>query len=587
MPIEKPKKPTELIPRAFGGIKNNFSDDLQSTGFEPNIPQTYNGDNLNYHLDATGKELDYVEKVVDFINQAPVNHVPFVNENNQLDYVNKDELGGGGLEIGDVGIAPLGIDETKGKRRYLNGQIIIQDQYAIFSEKVKSAIAQYPTLGCTEQEWQTIATKSVGGQCGKFVIDEEEGTIRLPKIIMPIQGLTDLSKLAEIVKAGLPDHTHTLLGGKSYSGTANNALGNGTNNAKASLQAIQYASENNSIYGKSDTVQQEQIQYPYFIQVATGAETEDNIVNTLELNNPFVLLEPKFFESEVYNVSWLLANGTYNGSSAVHPSAYQALLVENNAEVAIGSIVTLPIGTEYTKRGLSVKLSTDSDITDYDFVVNTSDETFRLPTKVNLASGKAVVGNGMTLGLTDGINNGGLYDPSGNDFQLYTGAYGTQAGSTTSTMGTTNVGSIGVTTDPTKSGIETSDSNLYLYFYVGETVQNANLINAGRIEEKLSNIIPQNSELITSYGVPDYSAGVGITANTNFTCPTNGVIAGEVSAASNGYCKIIINDINVMQVGSEANQRCRGPFYAQVKKGDVVYLLFSGNANIPLSKFFP
>ena len=117
MPLEKPKKPTELVPRAFGGIKNNFSDDLQSTGFEPNIPQTYNGDNLNYHLDATGKELDYVEKVVDFINQAPVNHVPFVNENNQLDYVNKDELGGGGLEIGDIGIAPLGIDESKGKSR--------------------------------------------------------------------------------------------------------------------------------------------------------------------------------------------------------------------------------------------------------------------------------------------------------------------------------------------------------------------------------------------------------------------------------------------------------------------------------------
>ena len=33
------------------------------------------------------------------------------------------------LEIGDIGIAPLGIDETKGKRRYLNGQVIIQDQY--------------------------------------------------------------------------------------------------------------------------------------------------------------------------------------------------------------------------------------------------------------------------------------------------------------------------------------------------------------------------------------------------------------------------------------------------------------------------
>ena len=45
---------------------------------------------------------------------------------------------------------------------------------------------------------------------------------------------------------------------------------------------------------------------------------------------------------------------------------------------------------------------------------------------------------------------------------------------------------IGITTDSTKSGIETSDNGLYLYFYVGETVQNANLINAGRIEEKLT-----------------------------------------------------------------------------------------------------
>ena len=311
MPLEKPKKPTELVPRAFGGIKNNFSDDLQSTGFEPNIPQTYNGDNLNYHLDATGKELDYVEKVVDFINQAPVNHAVFVNENNQLDYVNKNELGGGGLEIGDIGIAPLGIDETKGKRRYLNGQIIVQDQYVKFSEKLKTAKELYPTLVCTEQEWQTISTMSVGGQCGKFVIDDEAGTIRLPKIIMPIQGLTDLSKLAQIVDAGLPSHKHTR-GTMDITGSIGSSIGSGsaqsgvfrsksgaftlatsvsktyhvgandftsvytTANFKASNAWTGSTSvPDNKIYGNSTTVQQEQIQYPYFIQVATGSETED------------------------------------------------------------------------------------------------------------------------------------------------------------------------------------------------------------------------------------------------------------------------------------------------------------------------
>ena len=35
-------------------------------------------------------------------------------------------IGGAGLKIGDIGIAPLGIDETDNCRRYLNGQVILQ-----------------------------------------------------------------------------------------------------------------------------------------------------------------------------------------------------------------------------------------------------------------------------------------------------------------------------------------------------------------------------------------------------------------------------------------------------------------------------
>lgn len=71
-----------------------------------------------------------------------------------------------------------------------------------------------------------------------------------------------------------------------------------------------------------------------------------------------------------------------SGNLSINPGAYQALLVENNAEVAIGSTVTLPNGINYTKQGLSVKLSTET-YTDYDFVVNPADETFRLPIKPN------------------------------------------------------------------------------------------------------------------------------------------------------------------------------------------------------------
>ena len=85
MAIDKSIKPANLVPRSFGGEKNNFSDDLIASGFEPNTPETYNGDNLNYQLDATGKELDYCEKVVDYINGLGVGKTPIVNANNKLD----------------------------------------------------------------------------------------------------------------------------------------------------------------------------------------------------------------------------------------------------------------------------------------------------------------------------------------------------------------------------------------------------------------------------------------------------------------------------------------------------------------------
>lgn len=92
MAIDKPQKPSSLLPRSFGGEKNNFSDDLIASGFEPNTRETYNGDNLNYQLDATGKELDYCEKVIDYLVNMPVNNIPLVNSNNKLDYIDKNTM---------------------------------------------------------------------------------------------------------------------------------------------------------------------------------------------------------------------------------------------------------------------------------------------------------------------------------------------------------------------------------------------------------------------------------------------------------------------------------------------------------------
>ena len=436
-----------------------------------------------------------------------------------------------GLEVGDIGIAPLGIDETKGLRRYLNGSVLdVNSNTQEFVNKLQSAALLYPSLVCTEEEWQTIAESSVGGQCGKFAqqfeqeaavieapasgivifgrvnyagtYDEmscnvycvpkapdaimagdqvyiynpatgeigdmyagwtvysysQEGnnititnkardtynfsitfsvfggetlplfeavacyglgypgngplliyfegdvpmkggylyhcdanslgvpqntelitdvvvsdttytittdktaateynkngsgaivkkqmidvlsSVRLPKIVMPIQGLTDMTKLGEIVETGLPNITGSfflsqMLASDNASGALTlqkTKIGYGGRNGGSNYFDYTYsfdASDSNPIYGNSSTVQQEQIQYPYFIQIATGQETQVNITNEIELNNPFFLGMSQYFEAEPNNLSWLKSAGQWN-SKAVYPDYYNWLLQEKN-----------------------------------------------------------------------------------------------------------------------------------------------------------------------------------------------------------------------------------------------------------------
>lgn len=398
--------------------------------------------------------------------------------------------GGGGLEIGDIGFTQMAIDETKGKRRILNGQLIIQDQYVQFTNIIKNSVALNPDLACTESEWQTELTMSPNGICYKYVIDDEAGTIRLPKypayLDLSVNGAKTVDVFGTGNALGLTDGS-TNAGLKSTNGSTTSAMvslyqkaigtvasGSGLAGDKA-LGVVNNAS-GSGLTG-SVTTTSEQIKGTYFIQVATGAEIEDSITNELELINPFSLLDYKFSEYELNNSSWLLSEGQYNYKT-VYPAVYDLLLKIYN-------------GTE-TKAGVSVKLTTET-FTDYDFVLNTDDETFRLPIKVKLASGKAVGGTEYGLRIqtiqNGNVINGYLIDTASHEGN-YIDGYITNDILRTDTpiTGSNNDGmgdllAIGVHPDATTSGLETSDSGLYLYFYVGEVAQNANLVNVGRIQE--------------------------------------------------------------------------------------------------------
>lgn len=343
---------------------------------------------------------------------------------------------------------------------------------------------------------------------------------------MPIQGLTNLANLGELVQAGLPNITGQLINTYTSNVSGNfgafvgtTVSGNRAANTVSPLSVTNYtfdASRSSLIYGRSSTVQQEQIRYPYFIQIATGSETESEIINTLELNNPYSMFDSKYINKTLSNLSWLKSNGQNNPKS-VYVKAYEALQVEYNTDIGIGDVVTLPSGTEYIKQGLSVKLSTE-DYTDYDFVLNTTTETFKLPllngeediisnNTSNLefkASGSTytapangwvairglfnaygyfnLINNGKVESIADYVNDDdgfGLYIPvkKGDVFSIYY----------------TNVKQVDSFRFIYNKG------NGSLYYYVGETVQDANLINAGRVMEAMATMATMATKKVRNF----------------------------------------------------------------------------------------
>lgn len=460
------------------------------------------------------------------------------NDLSDTDYWEKVNLGGGGgLEVCDIGMS-LFVDETKGLRRRLNGQIVnINANTQGFLTRLKRITTLHPSLLTDEATWQSDKTLSAYGQVGRFVFNyASDGvtveSVRLPAVVN-VQGLMDLANTGFTVPAGLPTlytnstgaHYHdrgdmnitgavynnhygdnngsltadatgafsrsNLKPSMTVSGTATRIYGADYYfNAANSWTGVTSTNGEHSHYiaGTSSTIQPEAIQYPYFIQIATGQETENNIVNDIELNNPFVLFKSQYTETPLYNLSWLESDGEYQ-PKATYIKPYEALIVEQNTGVEVGTTVDLPSGTKYTKRGLSVKLSTATDITDYDFVINIADEMFRLPLKNHSAD--------------DG------------------------------------------------------NANLILYYYVGETVQNVNLINAGRLGEELVDLKTQVAAKANMTDVWTLST-VGNAlipmswgaSGSKYIAPSNGKFFLEVSSGnSNEYIRLYWTKNGVSRVG--------------------------------------
>ena len=502
------------------------------------------------------------------------------------------------LEIGDIGVSALGIDESIGTRKYLNGQRLMQKDFPIFTDKVKNAVRKYPHLACTNEEWETTATLSHHGQCGKFVIDDELEQIRLPRIITPIQGVYDLNSLGSIQEAGLPNITGKLndisstsrdvTNGSSSEGSINwednmTATTTGGAGTRYGAGVTIDASLSSEIYGNSDTVQQEAIMYPYYIQVANGGvTTSTDITREIELNNPFSLFDIKTSAIPINNASWLKGGDGIWHSGDVYVSAYEELLR-----------LVDPLYTD----GL-VCYSTEQ-YNDYNIVIDKTNKTFRLPIKMKnrmlidkMEIQDADSGKRWYNLYSDGYLEQGGWGAMATDtiqWVLLVKSFGhtkyTVTSSTYNTANTTTINSTTVNTDrivavqadrfqllcDTYSGyymwearghidaISIADYKMFTpYYYVGETTQNANLINLTALETALTTKIVGKQEKLT--------AGEGITISDDFVISAEGekYTAGEgitisednvinIDATKVPNIKLTIGEVTTLPAGEEAS----------------------------------
>lgn len=208
---------------------------------------------------------------------------------NNIQYNVTDDIGGKSIEpileisgkynIGQIvqSVLPL----VDAGLHLLDGDIIDGNGiYSAFYDYMVGMYSQQPQCFTTESEWQQSV--STYGECGKFVLDSQNKTIRLPKLSGYVKSTTDITTIGDLVEAGLPNITGTsqfAATGSQYSGEgAFTKSVSGTAVAGSSIgtywKPYLDASDSNSIYGNSDTVQPQSIKALLYICIATSVKTD-------------------------------------------------------------------------------------------------------------------------------------------------------------------------------------------------------------------------------------------------------------------------------------------------------------------------
>ncbi len=485
-------------------------------------------------------------------------------------------------------ITALGLYVANEKTLPLNGSIDLKESYInINGQRIWSG-ATTAAKNANGHIFYDIADKEVVddwfdtyGIADFYGVDKENERIFLPRNNKFFQFTTDTTKVNDMVEAGLPNIEGTMSGDISE-GSATGAL-KITNAYNGSMWAGSVsvtrmrnwsfdASLSSPIYGKSDTVQPpSSLKLLYYVVGNTDVQSAaTDIVDVTTTENDTLPLFYNFYakdEDMADAVSFVKSTGTFFGGN-LYPTAYEKLV----ARVGTGN----------------VKTHTD-DYTDYDFVVNQDEMTFRLPLK----NGKEVLPGNET------VNTLGFSANPTNNVEEYIVPYNgyiTIIGYKQSTTNTLNVRLNGVIVSQTRVLVGGLSSESYffakkgdrvtvftdsastgwviatqtitkaigdgnLYYKLLNAVVNQELVDFAHIQTELNTKLSRsNKEEIVSWGMPDYTAQSTFTLpeiGQTFTVPYDCLLSIYLIAHSAGNLQLRLNNASgaiIVEAASATNQ---------------------------------
>jgi hypothetical protein len=418
------------------------------------------------------------------------------------------------------------------------------------------------------------------GEAWFYGVDTENERVFLPRGTRS-QYTVNTDETGDYVEARLPNITGTMTADISE-GVATGALkidtiypgamwsGN-TNVARMRNWSLD-ASLSNPIYGNSDTVQPYATKKLLYIVVGNVKvqSAASDVVDVTTTENDTLPLFYNFYakdEDMADAVSFVKSTGTFLGGN-LYPTAYEKLV----ARVGTGN----------------VKAHTD-DYTDYDFVVNQDEMTFRLPLK----NGKEVLPGNET------VNTLGFSANPTNNVEEYIVPYNgyiTIIGYKQSTANTLNVMLNGVIVSQTRALVGGLSSESYffakkgdrvtvftdsastgwaiatqtitkaigdgnLYYKVLNAVVNQELVDFAHIQTELNTKLSRsNKEEIVSWGMPDYTAQSTFTlpaVGQTFTVPYDCLLSIHLIAQGGGSVQLRLNNASgaiIVEAASATNQ---------------------------------